>query len=97
MRKWDEMQVKFSWVQLHRRQEQRSCGMLLFSTDYLDQVLFFLQGSLAKPCFPLAVSVPISQEALDIAVLMSRLSSTASVSHILFFLYGLLILDISYK
>jgi hypothetical protein len=38
MRKRGEMQVKFSWVQLPRWQEQRSCGMLLFSTDYPDQV-----------------------------------------------------------
>jgi hypothetical protein len=38
------MQVKFSWVQSCRQQEQRSCGMLLFSTDYPDQV--------SVSCFP---------------------------------------------
>jgi hypothetical protein len=36
VRKLGEMQVEFSWVQLHRWQEQRSCGMLLVSTDYPD-------------------------------------------------------------
>jgi hypothetical protein len=47
----------------------------------VQRVLFFLQGSLGEPCLPLAGSVPISQEALDIAVFMLRTSSTASVSH----------------
>jgi hypothetical protein len=36
MGKQDEMQVEFSWVQLRRWQEQHSCGVLLFSTDYPD-------------------------------------------------------------
>jgi hypothetical protein len=31
---WGEMQVEFSWVQSCRWQEQHSCGMLLFTTDY---------------------------------------------------------------
>jgi hypothetical protein len=34
MGKWDEMQVEFSWVWSSRRQEQSSCGVLLFTTDY---------------------------------------------------------------
>jgi hypothetical protein len=38
MGKQGEMQVEFSWVQLHRWQERSSCGMLLFTTDYPDQV-----------------------------------------------------------
>jgi hypothetical protein len=32
------VQVQFSWVQLRRWQEQKSCGVLLFGTDYPDQV-----------------------------------------------------------
>jgi hypothetical protein len=35
---WGEMQVEFSWVQSCRWQEQHSCGMLLFTTDYPDWV-----------------------------------------------------------
>jgi hypothetical protein len=40
----------------------------------------FLASSLAEPRLPLAGSVPVSQEALDRAVLISRCISTASVS-----------------
>jgi hypothetical protein len=52
--KWAEVQVEFSWVQSHRRQEQRSCGMLLLTADHPDcqHALFSLQGSLAEPCSP---------------------------------------------
>jgi hypothetical protein len=35
---------QFSWVQLCRRQEQRSCGTLLFTADYTDFV--------SMSCFP---------------------------------------------
>jgi hypothetical protein len=36
--KQGEMQVRFSWIQSYRLQDQRSYGMLLFSTDYPAQV-----------------------------------------------------------
>jgi hypothetical protein len=58
-----EGQVEFSWVQSCRRQEQCSCGMLLFTADSPDY--------LSMPCFPckaallnLASSWSISQGAL---------------------------------
>jgi hypothetical protein len=38
MKKQGKMQIEFSWAQWHRWQEQGSCGMLLFSTDYPAQV-----------------------------------------------------------
>jgi hypothetical protein len=59
MMKQGKMQVKFSRVQSHRWQEQRNCGMLLFTTDYPYQVSVqvFLQGSLAEPCILLAGSM----------------------------------------
>jgi hypothetical protein len=49
-----EGQVNFLWVQSRRQQEQSSCGVLLFSTDYPDFVNmpFSLTGSLAEPCLP---------------------------------------------
>jgi hypothetical protein len=70
-----EMQMESSWVQLHGQQEQSSCGMLLFSTDYPDQVsvsccsckaalpslaYFFVPG----PCL-------LSTKGLDMAMLTS--------------------------
>jgi hypothetical protein len=47
-----ERQVKFSWVQSCRQQEQLSCGMLLFTTDYPDcqHVLFSLASPWLGPC-----------------------------------------------
>jgi hypothetical protein len=44
MGKWGEMQVNFSWVQWHRLQEQHTCGMLLFTTDYPHYISMY--------CFP---------------------------------------------
>jgi hypothetical protein len=39
------VQVAFSWVQSSRRQEQHSCGMLLFTADYHDYI-----NMLCFPC-----------------------------------------------
>jgi hypothetical protein len=48
--KQGEMLVEFSWVQLHRQQEQCSCGMLLFSIHYPDQV--------SMSCFSCKAALP---------------------------------------
>jgi hypothetical protein len=84
VRKRGEMQVECSWVQLHRQQEQRSCGMLLFSTDYPDQFsmsCFSCKAASLNLASPWLGPCLSAKRPFDRARLMSRPTSTASVSH----------------
>jgi hypothetical protein len=73
------MQVKFSWVQSRRWKEQCSGGMLLFSTEYPDQVsLSYFSCKAAL----LSLALPWLGPCLSAKRPLTELCS-ASVSHIL--------------
>jgi hypothetical protein len=82
MGKWDEVQVMFSWVQLRRQQEQHSCGMFLFTTDYLDYVnisCFPCKITLLNLASPWLGPCLSAKEPFDRAMLIPRSIATASV------------------